>query len=83
MVKIVNKIKGFQISHNLFLLWLKNCLLHIFFQVTVKIIDFAHSTFEGFLDDPIVHEGPDAGFLKGLDTLIDVLTHALEPSSPS
>ena len=42
--------------------------------VTVKIIDFAHATFEGFLADPIVHIGPDAGFLKGLDTLLDILT---------
>ena len=48
--------------------------------VTVKIIDFAHATFEGFLDDPIVHEGPDAGFLKGLDTLTDILSTALTGS---
>jgi hypothetical protein len=48
--------------------------------VTVKIIDFAHATFEGFLGDPIVHEGADSGFLKGLDTLIDILTSALAVS---
>ena len=28
------------------------------FQVSVKMIDFAHSTFEGFLNDPPLHEGP-------------------------
>ena len=38
------------------------------------MIDFAHSTFEGFLDDPPLHEGPDSGYLKGLESL----EHTLE-----
>lgn len=48
--------------------------------VTVKIIDFAHATFQGFLGDPIVHQGPDTGFLKGLDSLLDILTSSLSVS---
>ena len=43
----------------------------------VKIIDFANCTFEGFLDDAIVHDGPDKGFLKGLESLIKILKNAL------
>ena len=48
--------------------------------VTVKIIDFALATFQGFLGDPIVHHGPDTGFLKGLDSLLDILTTSLSVS---
>ena len=44
---------------------------------TMKMIDFAHSTFEGFMDDPIVHEGPDSGYITGLDSLITILQSAL------
>ncbi len=46
---------------------------------TVKMIDFAHSTFEGFLKDSVVHIGPDAGYIKGLDSLIHLLQRALYP----
>ena len=46
-------------------------------KVRVKIIDFANCTFEGFLDDPIVHDGPDRGFLKGLDSIINILKTSL------
>ena len=47
-------------------------------DVTMKMIDFAHSTFEGFLDDPITHSGPDSGYLKGLDTLIRIIFRNLK-----
>ena len=43
----------------------------------MKMIDFAHSTFEGFMDDPIGHEGPDSGYITGLDSLIKILQNAL------
>ena len=46
-------------------------------NVTMKMIDFAHSTFEGFMDDPIIHEGPDSGYIKGLDSLVTILQNAL------
>ena len=49
--------------------------------VTMKMIDFAHSTFEGFMDDPILHEGPDAGYIKGLDSLLTILQSALYDKS--
>ena len=42
-------------------------------EITVKMIDFAHSTFDGFMDDPVVHIGPDHGYLKGLTTLIRLM----------
>ena len=44
----------------------------------VKMIDFAHSTFQGFMEDPVAHIGPDQGYLKGLDTLIELLESAVE-----
>ncbi len=43
----------------------------------VTMIDFAHSTFSGFLDDPVLHSGPDQGYLKGLDTLVQIFEEAL------
>ena len=46
-------------------------------NVTMKMIDFAHSTFEGFMDDPVIHEGPDSGYIKGLDSLVTILQNAL------
>ena len=46
--------------------------------VTMKMIDFAHSTFEGFMEDPVVHIGPDLGYIKGIDTLISTLIKAME-----
>jgi len=44
--------------------------------VDLKIIDFAHSTHRG-LRDSTQHEGPDLGFLLGLENLILVL-HELQ-----
>ena len=41
--------------------------------VTMKMIDFAKSTFDGFMNDSIKHEGPDLGYIKGLDSLISIL----------
>ncbi|XP_023325142.1 inositol hexakisphosphate kinase 1 [Eurytemora carolleeae] len=41
-------------------------------HVDVKLIDFAHSTHRG-LRDSTVHEGPDKGFLFGLENFIKTL----------
>ncbi|KAG8436205.1 hypothetical protein GDO86_007349 [Hymenochirus boettgeri] len=41
--------------------------------VDVRMIDFAHSTYKGFRDDPTVHDGPDKGYVLGLRSLINVL----------
>ena len=41
--------------------------------INLRIIDFAHATFEG-LDDEVKHEGPDQGFLFGLKSLRQILS---------
>lgn len=40
--------------------------------VDVRIIDFAHVTYRG-VDDPVVYQGPDQGFLFGLENMISIL----------
>ncbi|XP_064422184.1 inositol hexakisphosphate kinase 1 isoform X2 [Latimeria chalumnae] len=42
-------------------------------KVDVRMIDFAHSTFKGFRDDETVHDGPDRGYIFGLESLINIL----------
>ncbi|RXM96583.1 Inositol hexakisphosphate kinase 1 [Acipenser ruthenus] len=42
-------------------------------KVDVRMIDFAHSTFKGFRDDQTVHDGPDRGYVFGLQSLISIL----------
>uniref|UniRef100_W5N758 Kinase n=1 Tax=Lepisosteus oculatus TaxID=7918 RepID=W5N758_LEPOC len=42
-------------------------------KVDVRMIDFAHSTFKGFRDDQTVHDGPDRGYVFGLESLIRIL----------
>ncbi|XP_053577116.1 inositol hexakisphosphate kinase 1 [Bombina bombina] len=42
-------------------------------KVDVRMIDFAHSTYKGFRDDPTVHDGPDKGYVLGLRNLIRIL----------
>ncbi|XP_056381204.1 inositol hexakisphosphate kinase 1-like [Hyla sarda] len=42
-------------------------------KVDVRMIDFAHSTYKGFRDDPTVHDGPDKGYVLGLHNLISIL----------
>ncbi|XP_067855118.1 inositol hexakisphosphate kinase 1 [Heptranchias perlo] len=42
-------------------------------QIDVRMIDFAHSTYKGFRDDQTVHDGPDTGYIFGLESLINIL----------
>ncbi|KAH0629960.1 hypothetical protein JD844_012461 [Phrynosoma platyrhinos] len=42
-------------------------------KVDVRMIDFAHSTFKGFRDDPTVHDGPDMGYVFGLESLVTII----------
>jgi len=46
--------------------------------VDVRLIDFAHSTHRG-LQDAVEHEGPDQGFLYGLENLASILEAILNP----
>ncbi|XP_074640766.1 inositol hexakisphosphate kinase 1-like [Tubulanus polymorphus] len=39
-------------------------------KVDVRMIDFAHTTFQGFPSDKVTHTGPDTGYLFGLENLI-------------
>ncbi|RVE72499.1 hypothetical protein OJAV_G00038630 [Oryzias javanicus] len=41
--------------------------------VDLRMIDFAHSTFKGFRGDTAVHDGPDRGYVFGLESLIEIL----------
>lgn len=45
--------------------------------VLVRMIDFAHTTFEGFMGDEVLHAGPDRGYLSGLDTMIETIEATL------
>lgn len=42
-------------------------------KVDVRMIDFAHSTFKGFRDDITVHDGPDMGYVFGLESLVNII----------
>ena len=43
--------------------------------VDVRMIDFAHTTFSGYLvDGGMGHRGPDNGYLLGLDSLVGILS---------
>jgi inositol-hexakisphosphate 5-kinase len=48
-------------------------------EITVKMIDFAHSTFNGFLDDA-PYSGIDEGYILGIDSMINFLTMFLQVS---
>lgn len=41
-------------------------------HVDVRMIDFAHATHHGFLQDKTAHVGPDHGYLFGLKNLIQL-----------
>lgn len=47
-------------------------------SVKMKIIDFANVSFPTLESDQSLHEGPDRGFLMGLDNLYEILESLLE-----
>ncbi|BES96349.1 Inositol polyphosphate kinase [Nesidiocoris tenuis] len=49
-------------------------------DVDVRMIDFAHTTFRTDSASPPLHHGPDAGFLKGLESLGLILNEILQGS---
>ena len=50
-------------------------------RVDVKIVDFAHVTYNGFCDDQIKYEGPDEGFMYGLSNAIKIFKEILSTDS--
>lgn len=50
--------------------------------VDVRMIDFAHTTFSGYLGDDQIHWGPDNGYLLGLDSLTAILSE-MRHATPS
>ena len=46
--------------------------------VKMKMIDFANTSFPSMDSDQSMHEGPDRGFLMGLDNLYEILESLLE-----
>jgi len=51
--------------------------------VDVRMIDFAHATHQGFLQDKTAHVGPDHGYLFGLQNLIQLFETELCSSDAS
>ncbi|MFH4976684.1 hypothetical protein AB6A40_003393 [Gnathostoma spinigerum] len=49
-------------------------------SIDLRMIDFAHSTFHGFLDDS-EYFGIDEGYMLGVDSLLDVINCALKQES--
>ncbi|XP_034387813.1 inositol hexakisphosphate kinase 1 isoform X2 [Cyclopterus lumpus] len=50
--------------------------------VDVRMIDFAHSTFKGFRGDTAVHDGPDQGYVFGLESLVQILESLQDDNLP-
>ncbi|XP_072237600.1 inositol hexakisphosphate kinase 1 [Leuresthes tenuis] len=50
--------------------------------VDVRMIDFAHSTFKGFRGDTAVHDGPDRGYVFGLESLVNILESLRDENVP-
>ncbi|NWQ59547.1 IP6K3 kinase, partial [Neopipo cinnamomea] len=47
-------------------------------RVDVRMIDFAHTTFKGSKSSPTPHDGPDHGYIFGLENLIKILQNLSE-----
>lgn len=46
-------------------------------KVDVRMIDFAHTTNGAYVEDEVLHVGPDRGYLFGLTNLIEVFKSVL------
>lgn len=42
-------------------------------KVDIRMIDFAHTTYKGSWDEHTTHDGPDPGYIFGLENLIGIL----------
>ncbi|KAJ1139199.1 hypothetical protein NDU88_005574 [Pleurodeles waltl] len=46
---------------------------NIFPRVDVRMIDFAHTTYQGSRNNHTTYEGPDQGYIFGLESLVQIL----------
>ncbi|CAL1529554.1 unnamed protein product [Lymnaea stagnalis] len=49
-------------------------------KVDVKMIDFAHTTHQGFISDKVRHSGPDADYIRGLENLVKLFICLMDAS---
>ncbi|KAM4795139.1 inositol hexakisphosphate kinase 3 [Rhinophrynus dorsalis] len=54
------------------------CLEHISDKVDVRMIDFAHTTYTGSRNSSAVHEGPDQGYIFGIENLVKIFHNIKE-----
>ncbi|XP_022249891.1 inositol hexakisphosphate kinase 3-like [Limulus polyphemus] len=47
------------------------------YEIDIRMIDFAHTTYKGYKGDTTIHNGPDNGYLLGLDNLVRILREVL------
>ncbi|XP_059153196.1 uncharacterized protein LOC131938963 [Physella acuta] len=47
-------------------------------KVDVKMIDFAHTTHQGFMSDKVRHSGPDTDYIQGLENLVKLFQQLLQ-----
>lgn len=47
-------------------------------KVDVKMIDFAHTTHQGFISDKLRHSGPDTDYIQGLENLVKLFLGLIE-----
>ncbi|KAH9498483.1 Inositol hexakisphosphate kinase 1 [Bulinus truncatus] len=50
--------------------------------VDVRMIDFAHTTHQGFVADKVRHSGPDTDYIRGLENLINLFLKLLDETQP-
>ena len=54
-----------------------DCVLQKSSKPNAKVIDFAHSTHQGFRGQ-FVHEGPDMDFTRGLQSFVRILEQLMQ-----
>ena len=52
-------------------------------KISVRMIDFAHATHQGFLQDQTSHVGPDHGYIFGLKNLMQLFQRLYDDNTSS